>query len=469
MNYIDDTIQPMDKKVTCLQKQIDYLDHAKAECINIRGCNPNGYITFAIDGNGNETITGIRNLASPIDGYTTVESLLTDLAGRGGGDLATKIKLHATNAGGSIPIVPALDSTYQEVCYSPILTANNSGLTVDGKIITCNDIDTNGHTVCGADGTFTGTVRANTVSAASVNSTGSVSGVSGSFTNSVTTPSVTSGTSALVLSGDGNPLSIDGIGACLTYGCFCVPTLYSTTSCVTDTANITNVNITGTANICTAVINNIQLGYVTTNSTTGLSLVNACTNERVWLTDTAIGIGNASSAPSAQSVSIGTDSYATDCSVAIGRYACSISDNGIAIGCGACTFSCCGWYILKHIRHGDGGVSGEITMELKYPGGYPLRCDFYNALYAATKPGYDNILWFTGSELIIGGNDKSWKWSGPTEGYINSNNELLVHHLDSSDWHGFSSTCTACYPFEPWRPKIITLTYSLKSCNPNDK
>lgn len=465
MIYIDDTIQPMDKKVTCLQKQIDYLDHAKADCINIRGCNPDGYITFAIDCNGNETISGIRNLASPIDGYTTVESLLTDLAGRGGGDLATKIKVHATNAGGAIPIVPAYDSTYQEVCFSPILTADNASLTVDGKLITCNDIDTNGHTVCGSDATFTGTVSANAVNAGSVNSTGTVCGTGATFT-SVATPSVTSGTSALVLQGDGNPLSIDGVGACLTYGCFCVPTLYSSTSCVTDTANITTANIT-TANICTAVIDNIQLGYVTTNSTTGLSLVNACTNGRIWLTDTAIGIGNASSAPTAQSVSIGTESYATGCSVAIGRCACSISDNGIAIGCGACTFSCCGWYILKHIRHGECGASGEITMELKYPGGYPFRCDFYNALYAATKPGHDNILWFTGSELIIGGTDKSWKWSGPTEGYINSNNELMVHHLDSGDWHGFSSTCTACYPFEPWRPKIITLTYSLKSCNPS--
>lgn len=465
LNYIDDTIQPMDKKVTCLQKQIDYLDHAKADCINIRGCNPNGYITFSIDGNGNETITGIRNLASPIDGYTTVESLLTDLAGRGGGDLATKIKVHSTNAGGSIPIVPASDGTYQEVCYSPILTADNAGLTVDGKLITCNDIDTNGHTICGADATFTGTVRANVVSTGSVNSTGNVSGATGSFTTSVTTPSVTSGTSKLVLQGDGNPLSIDGIGACLMYGCFCVPTLYSTTSCVTSTADIETANIT-TANICTAVIDNIQLGYVTTNSTTGLSLVNSPTNGRVWLTDTAIGIGNASSAPSAQSVSIGTDSSATDCNVAIGRYASSISDNGVAIGCGACTFSCCGWYILKHIRHGEGGVSGEITMELKYPGGYPYRCDFYNAFVAATKPG-EGPLWFMGSELIIGGTDRSWKWSGGTEGYINSSNELIVHHLGDDAWHGFSSTCTANYPYEPWRPKIITFTYSLKSCNPS--
>ena len=469
MNYIDDTIQPIDKKVTCLQKQIDYLDHAKADCINIRGCNPNGYITFAIDCDGNETITGIRNLANSIDGYTTVESLLTDLAGRGGGDLATKIKVHATNAGGSIPIVPAYDSTYQEVCFSPILTADNAGLTVDGKLITCNDIDTNGHTVCGANGTFTCTVGANAVNAASVTSTGTVSGATASFTNSVTTPLVCNGNS-LVLCGDGNPLSIDGVGACLAHGCFCVPTLHSCTACVTGTANIQAANIC-TACIDTATINNIQLGYVTTNSTTGLSLVNACTNGRIWLTDTAIGIGNSSSAPTAQSVSIGTESYATDCSVAIGRCACSISDNGIAIGCGACTFSCCGWYILKHIRHGECGVSGEITMELKFPGGYPLRCDFYNALYAATaatRPeGWLNVLWFTGSELIIGGTDKGWKWSGLTEGYINSSNELMVHHLDDSTWYGFSSTCTACYPFEPWRPKIITLTYSLKACNPS--
>ena len=265
MNYIDDTIQPMDKKVTCLQKQIDYLDHAKADCINIRGCNPNGYITFAIDCDGNETITGIRNLANSIDGYTTVESLLTDLAGRGGGDLATKIKVHATNAAGAIPIVPACDSTYQEVCFSPILTADNAGLTVDGKLITCGDIDTNGHTVCGADGTFTGTVGANAVNAASVTSTGNVSGATASFTNSVTTPLVCNG-NALVLCGDGNPLSIDGVGACLAHGCFCVPTLHSCTSCVTGTANIQAANIC-TACIDTATINNLQLGYMSYDST----------------------------------------------------------------------------------------------------------------------------------------------------------------------------------------------------------
>ena len=265
MNYIDDTIQPIDKKVTCLQKQIDYLDHAKADCINIRGCNPNGYITFAIDCNGNETISGIRNLSAPIDGYTTVESLLTDLAGRGGGDLATKIKVHATNAGGSIPIVPAYDSTYQEVCFSPILTADNAGLTVDGKLITCGDIDTNGHTICGYNGSFTGTVGANTVNAASVNSTGNVSGATASFTNSVTTPLVC-GSDSLTLCGGPNALSIDITGAYLTYGCYCAPHLQSCTACVTDTANITTANIC-TACIDTATINNIQLGYMSYDST----------------------------------------------------------------------------------------------------------------------------------------------------------------------------------------------------------
>jgi len=284
LNYIDDTIQPIDKKVTCLQKQIDYLDHAKADCINIRGCNPNGYITFAIDCNGNETISGIRNLASPIDGYTTVESLLTDLAGRGGGDLATKIKVHATNAGGSIPIVPAYDSTYQEVCFSPILTADNAGLTVDGKIITCGDIDTNGHTICGYNGSFTGTVGANAVNAASVCSTGSVSGATASFTNSVTTPLVYNG-NALVLCGDGNPLSIDGVGACLAHGCFCVPTLYSCTSCVTSTANIQAANIC-TACIDTATISNLQLGYMSydcTNDNLKIGNNSTVTNTRNYI------------------------------------------------------------------------------------------------------------------------------------------------------------------------------------------
>ena len=172
------------------------------------------------------------------------------MAGRGGGDLATKIKVHATNAGGSIPIVPASDGTYQEVCYSPILTADNAGLTVDGKLITCNDIDTNGHTIKGSDGTFTG----------------SVSGVTGSFTNSVTTPLISNG-NVLTLQGDGNTLSIDGTGAYLTYGCYCAPHLESSTACVKDTANITNVNVTGTANIDTAVIDNLQLGYMSYDST----------------------------------------------------------------------------------------------------------------------------------------------------------------------------------------------------------
>lgn len=255
----------MDKKVTCLQKQIDYLDHSKADCINIRGCNPNGYITFAIDCNGNETITGIRNLASPIDGYTTVESLLTDLAGRGGGDLATKIKLHTTNTSGSIPIVPASDGTYEEICFSPILTADNASLTVDGKIITCNDIDTNGHTVCAYNGVFTGTVQADALCSASVISTGPVSGTSASFTSGVTTPLISNG-NALVLYGDGNTLSMDGTGACLTYGCYCAPHFQGCTACITDTANISTTNIC-TAYIDTAYIDNIQLGYMSYDDT----------------------------------------------------------------------------------------------------------------------------------------------------------------------------------------------------------
>lgn len=340
LNYIDDTIQPIDKKVTCLQKQIDYLDHAKADCINIRGCNPNGYITFAIDCNGNETITGIRNLASPIDGYTTVESLLTDLAGRGGGDLATKIKLHATNAGGSIPIVPASDGTYQEVCYSPILTADNAGLTVDGKLITCNDIDTNGHTISGSDGTFTGTVGANSVNAASVTSTGNVSGATASFTNSVTTPLVYNG-NALVLCGDGNTLSIDGVGACLAHGCFCVPTLYSCTSCVTDTANITAASIC-TACIDTATINNLQLCYMSYDSTNdNLKIGNnsTVTNTRNYIISGSdvTACGCTTFINSTANIAVPTDSVFINSSVYYNASGVYINGSPVRVNCGNVT------------------------------------------------------------------------------------------------------------------------------------
>ena len=440
LNYIDDTIQPIDKKVTCLQKQIDYLDHAKADCINIRGCNPNGYITFAIDCNGNETITGIRNLANPIDGYTTVESLLTDLAGRGGGDLATKIKVHATNAGGSIPIVPAYDSTYQEVCFSPILTADNAGLTVDGRLITCGDIDTNGHTICGYNGTFTGTVSANTVNAASINSTGNVSGATASFTNSVTTPLVC-GSDSLTLCGGPNAISIDITGAYLTYGCYCAPHLESSTSCVKDTANINTANI-GTACIDTATINNLQLGYMSYDSTNdNLKIGNnsTVTGKRNYIISGS-NINSCCNTTFINSVScIDTVPYY---SVFINSYACGCNASGVYIN-GTSERVSCGdveaWTQLE--------IGSIRAAEVYGRGG--LNCDYNKAIldiFDIPRGGQENCLYsfpFMGYFCRTGNPYTEWALCRMEFCFDSSDNEMVRIIAYNGCSCEFRSNCTS--------------------------
>lgn len=443
LNYQDENYQDENmmapvaelKKIRC---QIKYLENSKADCLNIRGCNSSSYINFCIDNDGNEVISGVHCLSTPICGFSTLEEPVKCLLAQGGGNLATMVMQHESTSDARLALVSGVDAGYTCICYSPYITAGNCSITVPN--LRTNDI-------CN-----TGSIRSNCcvstscIVANDANVT-SLYASTGSFVDYVKTGCYRSD-SALSMCAANDIV--------FTYGCH--------------SSHLCKDNGFFYGKVCSTCVNagSITADSISITNATGLSLVNCCTNGTVWLTDTAVRVGTSSRdcAPWEGSVSIGTDAYAIECNVAVGRCACSLSDNGIAIGCGACTFSCCGWYILKHIRHGYCGVSGEITMELKYPGGYPFRCDFYNALFAATKPGYDNILWFTGSELIIGGTDRNWIWSGPTEGYINSSNELMVHHLYDDDWHGFSSTCTSEYPFQPHRPKILTLTYSLKSCNP---
>lgn len=192
-------------------------------------------------------------------------------------------------------------------------------------------------------------------------------------------------------------------------------------------------------------------------------------------------IGNNAHVYSAESIAIGNNSYACDLrniaigpyarttntnsiamgynarasgavSIAIGSNAYSTESDGIAIGDGASVFACCGWTIKKHFRH---GLSGELIMCNQFNQA-TKRCDFYKALMAVF--GSTNKLWFIGLEVDIN-TTNDWLWGGSIEGYLNSNNELIYHHI-GDDWHSFSGSCTDNFPYFSDKGKLMHITYS---------
>ena len=176
LNYIDETMQPTLTAIKNLQKQVDYLDSHKANCVNICGCNCDGNIVFDIDHDGNETITGVRNFAQPINGYTNVECAITDLLGSGGGDLATKICTNEVDDDTCycLPLIPPNeDGQYHNVFTNAGLYYNPDGhdLYVEGGVCTYNVCAYQMYCVC--------KIRSNSITV--VNDNDSILGSIGSY------------------------------------------------------------------------------------------------------------------------------------------------------------------------------------------------------------------------------------------------------------------------------------------------
>lgn len=229
--YTDGAIIPELDGSRKIENQIKYLEDNKANCVNIRGCNPNGYTTFCIDDSGNETISGVRNLSTPIYGFTNVESLLSDLAADGGGNLATKVLVHSSNNSGYISVLPPGDNEYKDVCYSTSIYTDGTNLAVGGNVSA-----TNGSFSC---------ISANSVSltgdlsVSNIDASASVSSPSVCATSCVVTPKVCSSVSVEICA-NGTTFIVDCSGAWITCGRFYAPELCGNSVHATD-AYFTNV------------------------------------------------------------------------------------------------------------------------------------------------------------------------------------------------------------------------------------
>ena len=174
LNY-GTTIEPTQSVLKKMQAQIDYLDKAKASCVNVKTCNCDGYITFSMDYDGNETITGKHNLAVPICGYTDIETPLNDLLTCGGGGLATCVLQDACNCYGAIFLGNGCDGEYSRIGINNDLTYNNDTLHTPNisavtatlsNICTCNGLSIdNAVEIKNGCGIFTNKVTTPTVEA----------------------------------------------------------------------------------------------------------------------------------------------------------------------------------------------------------------------------------------------------------------------------------------------------------------
>lgn len=260
-------IQPVLKK---MQAQIDYLDKAKANCMNVKTCNCSGYITFSIDNDGNETITGKHNLAVPICGYTDIETPLNDLLTSGGGGLATCVLQDACNCYGAIFLGNGCDGEYSRIGINSDLSYNNDTLHAPNistitatlsNICTCNGLS--------IDSTIeikNGDIKAiGPTNCSIVSNTGC-----GTFTNQVTTPTVEANTLCEV----SNIYSSTNIISFKDKNNITLGSINGTAICFTD-GNFTNVN---TNNFSASVLSN-KCGYL--GEATNSLLVAACNANNV--------------------------------------------------------------------------------------------------------------------------------------------------------------------------------------------
>lgn len=449
--YTDSPLTPEIAEDKKIKQQIKYLENTKADCVNICGCNTNGYITFQIDGNGNERITGSRYFSTPLCGIQTVETALSQLLAEGHGELATCVLVSCTSTVGPIASVGSCNGQYVGVCYYPNITTDGNTLTSPG--------------LCSSTATIT-TVCNTTLNGYEVNAT-SICGDTVCASNYVQSECLKSNDALSVCASCDIVFTYNCYSSCLCkdngyyYGDICSNTGNVSTLC-SSCANITSASITNASITNLSVGSFANSGPFVSNNGSGLLLCSSCTDGTVWMANEGISISNCTGSPSCKSTAVGYCSCAGNDSVAIGYGA--KSDYGIAIGCGAITTYAKGYQVLKHLRYGNCG--GEITFELSYPGGYPFRCDFFTALNCFT--GNCEYLWFTGTDLILGncGSNRCWVWSGVFEGYKDCNGEIGFHHIDDGSWYWSCSTCMDCMPYSPDRIHVYTLTYSNRACTP---
>jgi len=252
LNY-GTSIEPTQSVLKKMQAQIDYLDKAKANCTNVKTCNCSGYITFSIDDDGNETITGKHNLAVPICGYTDIETPLNDLLTCGGGGLATCVLQDACNCYGAIFLGNGCDEEYSRIGVNSDLTYNNDTLHTPNisavtatlsNICTCNGLSIDGKV--------------------------EIKNGCGTFTNKVTTPAVEANDLCEV----SNICSSTNIINFKDKNNTALGSINGTAICFTD-GNFTNVN---TTNFNASVLSN-KCGYL--GEATNSLLVAACNANNV--------------------------------------------------------------------------------------------------------------------------------------------------------------------------------------------
>lgn len=367
LNY-GTNIEPIQPVLKRMQAQIDYLDKAKANCVNMQSCNCDGYITFSMDYDGNETIKGKHNLAVPICGYTDIETPLNDLLTSGGGGLATCVLQDACNCYGAIFLGNGCDGVYSRIGINSDLSYNNDTLhtpNISTITATLSNICTcNGLSIDNTVEIKNGEIKAIGPSSCSiVSNTGC-----GTFTNKVTTPTVETSTLCEVSNINS---STDIIYFKDKYD-VTLGSINGTAICFTD-GNFTNVN---TTNFTASNIGN-KCGYL--GEISGYVGLFACGTNNIKLVtgDACVFELSCNKMHYSNVINIqeAGSPYSGVSAIAVGKDASNYS-----FGCAHIIYA-----------RGNGGTMGS-THTVHWEAG-TKQCDVYKAIYCAIGAHEDNATW----------------------------------------------------------------------------
>lgn len=274
LNTENTMLEPTQSVIKRMRAQIDYLDHNKANCVDICACNRDGFVTFSVDCDGNETIKGKRNFATPICGFTNVEDSLTCLLTDGGGGLATKVMQYGCNEGTLLLGNGCVDE-YTNINVNNCLHYNNDtlyapnintigavienisttdGLTIDSNVTIKNGIVQTGCSAMDCDGnaTFTCSVTTNDIYSANVSNVTNIKAATDNL---------------CFFDGNSNPLGkIDGDTVCFNNACFTNATVTNLSATNFDIPYMrydsdNNILRVGQINCVTSGENNVMIGY----------------------------------------------------------------------------------------------------------------------------------------------------------------------------------------------------------------
>lgn len=377
LNY-GTNIEPTQTVLKKVQAQIEYLENVKANCVNMQSCNCDGYITFSMDYDGNETITGKHNLAVPICGYTDIETPLNDLLTSGGGGLATCVLQDVCNCYGTIFLGNGCDGEYSRIGINNDLTYNNDTLhtpNISTVTATLSNICTcNGLSIDSTVEIKNGDIKAIGPSNCSiVSNTGY-----GTFTNKVTTSTVEANTLCEV----SNIYSSTNIISFKDKNDTALGSINGTAICFTD-GNFTNVNTT-----------NVNATNVNTNNFSAHSIGNDCgylgeTSGYVGLF--ACGANNIKLVTGDACVfELGCNKMHYSNVINIQEYGSPYTDvSAVAIGKDACNYSFgCASVTYARGKAGTMGSTHTVHWEAN-----TKQCDVYKAINCVIGAHEDNAVW----------------------------------------------------------------------------